>query len=464
MSPNLWILLARRGVEITLAVLRSTAMAAAYQGLPLDREVWAERVFTVLREQFRRAGMGSIRRTEKELRIADGSFFKWRQRGRLDVGMLHRALEALGIEPASFWLEFCGTDFDPVLLARRPTGPLEDPVVRRAVARWEARSPGPSTHLGDEELRRLDGLRDRDPKQGVRETKKALLRAEKRQIPRLLAIYGSARRVEARLDFALEALRHALQLAERGGEGRAFRADILQRLGVALAFTGDHSLGLLFAKEATHQYMLAGDPCGEGRSLVDQGTRYFHLRQLDEAIAAYEAALRLLPEDEGSNRFGAHHSLAVARHRQGSLGEALESVQRAEELVPKVGPRLSALLLATKAKIVTAQGDHAEAERCYAEVLEIYRPLSPIDAALASVDLVRSRLRGGRVGPALETIKEMSTFLEPLKHNKVASQAILRLVRMALAGEEITLQMLDRVAREIEKGRAQRGRRARGRA
>ncbi len=54
-----------------------------------------------------------------------------------------------------------------------------------------------------------------------------------------------------------------------GGEGRALCADIMQRLGVAHAFTGDHSLGLLFAKEAAHQYMLAGDPRGEGRSLVD---------------------------------------------------------------------------------------------------------------------------------------------------------------------------------------------------
>ena len=424
---------------------------------------WVGRAHRVLRQQFRRAGVGSIRRTEKALRVADGSFRQWRRRGQLELGVLHQTLAEIGVEPARFWAEVCGIDLDPVDVAKRPTGPPKDPVVRRALARWEAPAPGPSRRLGEEELRRLDDLRDSEPQRGVREASAALAEAEKEQIPQLLAVYGSARRVEARLDLALEALRWALDVAERGGADRRLRADVLQRLGVAHAFTGDHSLGLLLAREAAQEYRLAGDGAGEGRSLVDQGTRYAHLDRLDEAVGAYEAALRRLPEHEAKHRFGAWHSLAVAYHRRGSLPEAMESVREAEELAPKVGPRLSALLLATKAEVVTGLGDHREAERCYAAELEIYRPISPIDAALASVDLVRAQLRGGRVGPAIDTVRGLCTFLGPLENNEVAREAISELVCMAWRGEEMTLRALDRVARAIEEGRARRRRRARGR-
>ncbi len=418
---------------------------------------WVERAHEVLREQFRRAGVGSIRRVEKKLGIAAGSFRKWRRRGRLDLRVLYRALAELGVEPNRFWVEVVGADFDPVLVASRPTGPPTDLAVRRAVARWESRSPGPSRRLDDEELRQLDALRDRDSKRAVRQASKALAAAVKDQIPYLLAVYGSARRVEARLDKALEALRYALELAERGGAKREDRADLLRRLGVAIAFTGDLSLGLLFAREAEHQYKLAGDLRGEGRTLVDQGTRYSHLGQLDEAIAAYNAALRCLPEDEAAHRFAACQSLAVAHHRQGSSRKALDYAGRAEALAPKVGLGLQALLLATKAEIVTAEGNLAEAEQCYAAELEIYKVLSPIDAALVAIDLVRTQLVAGRVGPALETIKGMGALLESLKNNQLASEAIRYLFRTALTGGRITARVLDRVARAIEKSRARRG-------
>jgi hypothetical protein len=79
------------------------------------------------------------------------------------------------------------------------------------------------------------------------------------------------------------------------------------------------------------------------------------------------------------------------------------------------------------------------------------------------VEQVRAQLRGGRVGPALETVHGMCAFLGPLEDNEVAREAVSHLVCMAWRGEEITLRALDRVARAIEEGRARRRRRARGR-
>lgn len=427
-------------------------------------DLWVQRIHAVLREHFRRAGSGSIRRTERALGIAHGSFRKWRLRGRLDVRMLGRALAELGVDRTNFWLEVGGSGVDPVSVARRPNGPPKDPVVRRAVARWESPEPGPSVRLDEEELLQLDGLRDRDPKLGVRRAKAALKKADKRQLPRLLAIYGSGRRVQAQIDQALEALQWALAIAEHGGASLSRHANILQRMGVAFAYRGDHYLALLFAREAAHEYEIAGNLRGRGRSLVDQGTRYAHLNQPEKAIGLFEAALRCLPEDEMSNRFGACHALAVLHQRQENLREALNWVRRAEELASEVPPGVFALLLATKAEIATAGGDHAEAERCYARELEIYRSLSPIDAALASVDLVRSQFLGGRVAAGFETIKGMLEFLGPLEKNPVASRAIVDLVQLVLSGQKITLRVLDRVAHTIEKGRGRHDRRPRRRA
>ena len=263
-----------------------------------------------------------------------------------------------------------------------------------------------------ESLRRLDTLRDDDPGLAVRRAKAALASAGRTWLPRLLAVYGSARRAQARLEQALEALRYALLLAE-GHDERRVCADILQRLGVAHAYTGNHSLGLLFAKQAAYEHRMAGDLRGEGRSWVDQGTRYGQLGQINEAIAAYGAALHSLPEDEVRNRFTAFQSLALAHRRNGNLIAAAQSVRGAEELAPTVGKELAARLIWTKAEIAGGRADHAEAERLYGEALEVYRLVSPIDAALAAVEFARAQVRQGKLDAARETTVAMSSSIQP---------------------------------------------------
>ncbi|MCP3961605.1 MAG: hypothetical protein GY719_27510 [bacterium] len=418
-----------------------------------DAEAWVRRVHTVLRRVFRRAGRGSIRRVEEALEIFDGSFRQWRQRGQLQLDVLFRALRELGVDPARFWVEVFGGDFDPVELAKRPAAPPRDPVVRRAVARWHGPAPDDSTGMTDERWRRLDALRGEDPGLAVRRSKAVLERAEPRWIPRLLAAYGSARRAQARLDQALEALHYALLLAE-GHDGRAVCADLLQRLGVAYGYTGDHTLGLLFAKEAAYEHRMAGDLRGEGRSWVDQGSRYASLDRFDDAVAANQAALRCLPEDEVRHRFSAYHCLASIHLRQGRLRQAAACLGRAEELAPRIGEDLVGGLQTVKATLAAVAGDHARAERAFAAATEVFRKVSPLDAALASVDLARSQVLCGRMDRALGTVKGMAAFLEPLKKNALASEAILQLVRVALAGQGLTLRLLNRARRALEKGRA----------
>jgi len=423
-------------------------------------ELWVRRVHAVLRRLFRRAGHGSVKRVEAALEIADGSFRQWRRRGRLELGALFHALGELDVAPARFWVEVLGADFDPIELVRRPTGPFRDPVVRRALERWETPQTPDAARLTEEELRRLDALRDDDPGLAVRKAKAALKSAEPQRLPRLLAVYGSARRAQARLDEAREALLAALGLAERGGD-RVLAADVLQRLGVVCAYEGDFHLALLCAKEAGYEHQLAGNVRGEGRSWVDQGECYFYLDQLDRAGAAFERALSCLPEDEVRNRFMSFQGLAVLCQRQEDLHAAHQYVHRAEALGPNVGAGLFGRLIWTKAEIASALADHAQAERCYAEALEIYRTLSPIDGALAAVELARTQLLQGKVEAAYETTKAMSSLLRPLERNRIVGAVLAHLSRLAFAGRGISARVLEHAARKIREERARHERRAR---
>ncbi len=420
-------------------------------------EAWIRGLHKVLQRLFHREGRGTIKRVEAAMGISDGSFRQWRRRGRLELSVLFRALEEIDVHPARFWVEVFGGELDAVQLAKRPLGPPRNPVVRRAVARWESprqrgsnvlQEGGRRTAMTGERLRRLDGLRGEDPAKAVRKIKAALKVADRPWIPRLLAVYGSALRARARLDQALEALHYALLLAECG-DRRAVCADMLQRLGAAYAYTGNHVLGLLFAKEAAYQHRMAGNLRGEGRSWVDQGARYFHLGRLDDAIACNRAALHSLPDDEVRNRFSAYQSLAFAHHRKGDLVAAAESVRHAEAIAPKVSDEFVAVLSSTKAAMAITAGDYEQAERCLSAEIDIYRKLSPLDAAAASVDLVGAQILRGRMSSALQTIKDMAAFLQPLKDNPIASEAIMQLIRLAVSGGRITQRILEQVSRQL---------------
>ena len=418
------------------------------------------RLHAVLQKCFRRAGKGAVQRVEDALAISRGSFRQWRRRGRLEVQVLLRALEELGISPARFWLEVLGSDFDPVQLAGQLAGEPKDPVVRAALERFRSSAPRLSAQVSPERLRELDALRDEDPARAVREVKSALGRADPADLARLLAIYGSALRARAELDKALEALHHAVRLAERAEDG-SLVADVLQRLGVAYAYSGDNGLGLLYAKEAGYRHRLAGNRRGEGRSWVDQGVRYAHLGKVDLAVAAFQRALETLPSDESRNRFTAHQSLADLYHRQRRSDDALRQLDQAEELGSEVGKGLVGSLFWSKATIANGRSVYPQAERAYAGAVEMFREVSPIDAALAAVELVRTQVLQDKHEVACETTRAMVSLLQPLKNNRIASAALMRLLRSVLEGGSVTERMLDQAAQEIGEERARHGRRAR---
>jgi len=180
-------------------------------------EPTVQQVHDGLQRLFRQAGRGSVKRVESALGVAEGSFRQWRRRGKLPLEILFRTLEELKVPPGGFWVEVLGSNLDPVDLARRPSGLPQDPVVRRAILRWEAPDDPQTPAMTEQRLSQLDDLRRRDPKLAVRHAKAALRTSKRVWLPRLLAVYGTARRAESKIDIALEALRYALQLAEQTG-------------------------------------------------------------------------------------------------------------------------------------------------------------------------------------------------------------------------------------------------------
>ena len=71
-----------------------------------------------------------------------------------------------------------------------------------------------------------------------------------------------------------------------------------------------------------------------------------------------------------------------------------------------------------------------------------------------STELVRVLLLQGRVAEAQELASTMLRFIEPLRHNKVASAAMADLWRSAIAGRGLSLELVERTIRELEDGRA----------
>ena len=86
---------------------------------PMNAEEFLENIQGELQRRFRAAGSGSVGRVERTLNLAQGYFRDQRRPGRrrVDLKILHDALETLGVEPAEFFASVLGI-VDPSELFR----------------------------------------------------------------------------------------------------------------------------------------------------------------------------------------------------------------------------------------------------------------------------------------------------------------------------------------------------------
>ncbi len=206
--------------------------------------------------------------------------------------------------------------------------------------------------------------------------------------------------------------------------------------------------------KAIIDHTLGGNPVGRAKALVDRGAWLYYLDRLEEASECQKAALEDLPDSLPRIRYSALVGLGLHYRKLGDLDEADRYAVLAVTPAKKLGLGPQGHLVWVRAEIAEARGKPLQAKRLYAEAVKIYRPLeAPLDAGVATIQLVRLLYRQRRFDKAVRTATSIAWLLEPLKRNRVASAAIVELIVKSGAGK-LNLQLIDSAFREIKKARA----------
>lgn len=423
-----------------------------------------QQIQTALKRRFQVAGRGSVALVQDRLKLGAGYFKNQRRAGRrrVDVRVLFRSLDLLGVDAAEFFASLLG-DADPVDRFRTDAAMLcrnrQQPAILAALAERNSAGAGE----GEFDPAALDRLRYGEPRRLLRRTRSLALQVSDADLPVLLGIHASACRVIHKLEEAQIVLAYALDLAK--GDN-AVLADLVQRASYVAFETGEAEKALALSERATLIYLRAGDLAGVGKSLVDQGGWLAALNRTEEQLQTYESALRYLEADSDRldvrrNRFSCLGNLSVAYRRLGDLRKARQCVRMAHRCSQGSGPTEIGKLHWLEAQIARDAGDLEAAERHFQRAVDALRPVAPVDSALCTLDLVRTQLRRGATAAAYQSAREMTALVQTLHKNRVAAAAVADCVRCALTGQGLSVSFLDRVGRILKSGRArQRGRAA----
>ncbi len=424
-----------------------------------------------LQRRFRAAGPGTIGRIEASLGLSQGYFRDQRRKDRLriDLRVLLRTLELLGVDRAEFFSAVLGSS-DPMmrfrnegllLRVRRQRGvPILEAVERRQGA------TKPMTACLD--LAALDSDRFDRPKEVERKIRLRIPKVEETQIIPLLGIYGSTCRSLGKVSRAHSVLAKALELAESGPPQVV--AELLLRSASVLGDQGRFRYAAELAEKAVTRFALAGDRLGIAKALLKLGMAQGCAGLQEEEIRSFEAARSYLenlanemparagaaPEDEPEaanpkihadtamglelqrNLFSVLTNLALAHHQQQEFQMADSLAHRAEKVAEGLGPILTGKLIWLRGTLAWQQHLLPQAETHLRRALELHRSRAPLSSALIAVDLVRVQLQQGHVSEATATARAMTTLVSSLERHPVALAAIAQLIRSTLEGSELS--------------------------
>ena len=420
----------------------------------MDNDLVLKKVHEELQRRFRVAGRGAVSRVQEQLKLGAGYFRDLRRPGRrrFDLRVLLDALGALQVNPSEFFSTVLGP-MDPVSAFRAEAIALNRRQKRppRILELLDQREPG--QHGKTIDLDQLNTDFRHHPKQ-VRQRAIAMIRRiSTSQLAPLLATYASACRVSAQLEAAQIVLVRALELAEEAGDVPT-QADILSRAAYVLAARSDFQGAIALTEKAILAHTKSAQPIGVGKALADLASWHFYLEQFDQAIAIYRAALEHLPAenqrlDVRANRCGTYQNLGLISMKMNCFEQARAYAHSARKESSGLDASVLGKAIWLEAEISRREERYDRAESLYEEAIGIYHERSPLDVAVLSVELVRVQLLKGKLGEAYATAKAMTTLLFPLEHNPIAAAAITELIRCALEGRGLTLQLIERVAQEL---------------
>ncbi len=388
---------------------------------------------------------GSIRQMERSpgLKKEKGWWQSRVKAGHITTDQYVAVCDFLGLDPARFLQE--ALDPKGGLGLHRPTGEPPE-IVKRAWARFHD-DDGFSGTLGEDTLKTLDRMRYEEPQRAVDQATSLVRYSPRKLVPGLLGVAGSAWRLMVQLDEAEHAIYAALQMAQSLDDDRMV-GELLQRLSYVLLERGQLETALGFSEKASTFHLRCENIEGVGKTLVDQGIWLRGLGRWQAAMSVLRLALKLLPEEEKHNHSAALLLLGTCYRELGEPEIALKYANQAEALATGL-PRLETDKIGwLRGNAWADLGRLTDAEDLLRNVVGSLAKIHLGEMALATCDLIRVYLLGGRMMKAFKAATALRALIEPLRSNKIASAAIASLLRDGEAG--LTLALAQEVKTRIE--------------
>ncbi len=270
-----------------------------------------------------------------------------------------------------------------------------------------------------------------------------------------LGIFGSARRLEGRFASAAAAFQLALELARRH-RLQADLASLLQRASYLLRDHGRFEPALLVLREALELYLDVGDREGVAKVLVDRGMMLCYLGDFEAAECVLGRALDHLAGSEAvdaRNHFAAYQYLAYSREQQGDLAGAERWLEEAIRVKGLERGFYWGKLRWQQGTLAFRRGDYPRSEALLRAARAVFEKEEPGQQVLLAVDLLEALVAQGKTEEAGQLAKGMASLLARFRNNRLMEAAVTRIVSSALT-DELSLDLLAEVRRELRRGRA----------
>ena len=400
------------------------------------------RIIKLLDEVIRSRGYGEIRKVDRAVGRQAGWWQNRVRAGNLSGRDLLRVMDHLGLDPVKSIRRGLGREEE--LELDRPQGQVPELVTRA----WERfRSQDAVNGVGRIWIQTLDDQRLENPARVVELARWGVDHVELELLPRLLGAAGIALVVLVRLQEAQHVLTAGIDFAIQHRD-RAATGNLLRRLASAIGYQGDPGEALRLVERATLIHFRTGDSEEIGKSLAAQGTWLYYLGRHEEAVEILRRSTELLVLSPSRERFAAYQSLGHNYRALGDLIAAKDSLQQAGQALPENDPWSRGKLLWLQASVQLDLGDATSAIALFQDVIQIFHGVHPGEAALATCELIRVKLKQGDLAGARLAAIGLKPLIEPLRHNKVISAALADLLR--LGRKSLTLALVQQAITKIE--------------
>jgi tetratricopeptide (TPR) repeat protein len=299
-------------------------------------------------------------------------------------------------------------------------------------------------------LRGLDARRRTEPDAVLDELHELLRqkRIVKRDLPFALSIAGACFRARAEFRKAESHIQRGIFFAQ-GLAKPVQEGQLVNQLAMVCHHADDNLRALKENARAIWTLMFHSIE-DVGRCLVDRGVILGSLEEYEKARLAFYAALARLPTGDDEYLFCAHQGLTEVFVQLEQPNQAVNHAKKA--VLFKAFPEATAKLLWSGGMLLARHRRFVEAAEQVEVALKILRKCSPIDAALASIDLCKIYLQIGKGLRARELATAILNYIDPLRSaSRVAASAAIELATLADRGEGLTLGQLEAIRTKVSR-------------